>query len=220
MNQTTRREKGMTEVQKTTACACGGEATEQQLMERLDEVLTEYQGKPGALIPVLQIAQGIFGYLPVSVMKHVALRLGKSYSEVAGVVGFYSFFSTVPRGKHLVRVCLGTACYVRGGKQVLESCRQELGIDVGGTTADGLFTLEVARCFGACGLAPTIMIDEDVHQRVKAPKLRALFAAYRDGPAEVPSAKKTKKTAVKKPPRKTAPASRKGSVRRERVVVK
>lgn len=176
------------------ACACaaggtdkstgyGGGATESQLMERLDEVLTGYQGKPGALIPVLQIAQGIFGYLPESALKRIALRLGKSYSEVAGVVGFYSFFSTVPRGKHLVRVCLGTACYVRGGKQVMEACRQELGIDVGGTTPDGLFTLEVGRCFGACGLAPTIMIDEDVHQRVKPPKLRALFAAYR---ADVP----------------------------------
>jgi len=214
----------MTEVQKATACACGEQATEQQLMERLDEVLTEYQEKPGALIPVLQIAQGIFGYLPVSVMKRVALRLGKSYSEVAGVVGFYSFFSTVPRGKHLVRVCLGTACYVRGGKQVLESCRQELGIDVGGTTADGLFTLEVARCFGACGLAPTIMIDEDVHQRVKAPKLRALFAAYRDGRAE-PAALKTKKRtsksgAVKKPAKKSARAARESAGRRERVVAK
>jgi NADH:ubiquinone oxidoreductase subunit E len=171
-------------------------------MERLDEVLTEYQEKPGALIPVLQIAQGIFGYLPQNVMKRIALRLGKSYSEVAGVVGFYSFFSTVPRGKHLVRVCLGTACYVRGGKQVLAACRQELGIDVGGTTADGLFTLEVARCFGACGLAPTIMIDEDVHQRVKSPKLRELFAGYRDGNA-APAAKKTpKKTAGSRTGRK------------------
>lgn len=168
----------------TAACTCAGpgaQATESELMGRLDEVLTDYQGKPGALIPVLQIAQGIFGYLPENVLKRISLKLGKSYSEVAGVVGFYSFFSTVPRGKHLVRVCLGTACYVRGGKQVMEACRQELGIDVGGTTADGLFTLEVGRCFGACGLAPTIMIDEDVHQRVKPPKLRSLFAAYRNG---------------------------------------
>jgi NADH:ubiquinone oxidoreductase subunit E len=185
-------------------------------MERLDEVLTEYQGKPGALIPVLQIAQGIFGYLPQTVMKRVALRLGKSYSEVAGVVGFYSFFSIVPRGKHLVRVCLGTACYVRGGKQVLAACRQELGIDVGGTTSDGLFTLEVARCFGACGLAPTIMIDEDVHQRVKPPRLRELFAGYRNGKA-APAARKTpKKTATKKTPKKTA-VSRKSAGRKERV---
>jgi len=209
-----------------TACACGETATESQLMERLDEILTEYQGKPGALIPVLQIAQGVFGYLPQTVMKRVALRLGKSYSEVAGVVGFYSFFSTVPRGKHLVRVCMGTACYVRGGKQVLESCRQELGIDVGGTTSDGLFTLEVARCFGACGLAPTIMIDEDVHQRVKPPRLRELFAAYRtDVPggfrADVPptarkTMKKTKKTVTKKPLKK-ATAGRTGTGRTERV---
>jgi NADH:ubiquinone oxidoreductase subunit E len=221
------KEKGMNETAQSS-CACGETATEAQLMGRLDEVLTEYQGRPGALIPVLQIAQGIFGYLPVSVMKRVALRLGKSYSEVAGVVGFYSFFSTVPRGKHLVRVCLGTACYVRGGKQVLESCRQELGIDVGGTTADGLFTLEVARCFGACGLAPTIMIDEDVHQRVKPPKLRALFAGYRDGDVpggfgdgDVPNARKTtKKTVTKKTPKKAPAASRNGAGRGERVGAK
>ena len=166
------------------ACACGAQATDAELMARLDATLAEYKGRPGALIPVLQIAQGIFGYLPEVVLKRIALQLGKSYSEVAGVVGFYSYFSTIPRGRHLVRVCLGTACYVRGGKQVLESCRQELGIDVGGTTADGLFTLEVARCFGACGLAPTMMIDEDVHQRVKPQKLRAIFSGYRDGSAE------------------------------------
>ena len=172
----------MSELTKKTACP--ETASEKELMERLDATLAEYNGRPGALIPVLQIAQGIFGYLPEVVLKRIALQLGKSYSEVAGVVGFYSYFSTIPRGRHLVRVCLGTACYVRGGKQVLESCRQELGIDVGGTTADGLFTLEVARCFGACGLAPTMMIDEDVHQRVKPQKLRAIFSVYRDGSAE------------------------------------
>ena len=172
----------MSELMKKTACP--ETASEKELMERLDATLAEYKGRPGALIPVLQIAQGIFGYLPEVVLKRIALQLGKSYSEVAGVVGFYSYFSTIPRGRHLVRVCLGTACYVRGGKQVLESCRQELGIDVGGTTADGLFTLEVARCFGACGLAPTMMIDEDVHQRVKPQKLRAIFSGYRDGSAE------------------------------------
>jgi NADH:ubiquinone oxidoreductase subunit E len=219
----------------TPACGCGERASETQLMERFREVLTEYQGKPGALIPVLQIAQGMFGYLPEKVLKHVALGLGKSYSEVAGVVGFYSFFSTVPRGRHLVRVCLGTACYVRGGKQVLEACRQELGIEVGGTTTDGQFTLEVARCFGACGLAPTIMIDEEVHQRVKPQRLRALFASYRRGSGET---SKEKRPAVrrgtsrasgaaraKKPPVKKATArgsARKGARKgaRERVVAR
>ena len=177
-----------------TATCCGATASPEELERRLDEVLAEYRGKPGALIPVLQTAQGIYGFLPERALKRISLALGKSYSEVAGVVGFYSYFSTVPRGRHLVRVCLGTACYVRGGKMVLEHLKQELGIDVGGTTADGLFSLEVARCFGACGLAPTIMIDEDVHQRVKPLKLRAILEQYRDGKA--PAA--AKKPAAKK----------------------
>jgi NADH:ubiquinone oxidoreductase subunit E len=160
---------------------------------------------------VLQIAQGIFGYLPEDVLKRVALKLGKSYSEVAGVVGFYSYFSTVPRGKHLVRVCLGTACYVRGGKLVLEGLKQELGIEVGGTTADGQFSLEVARCFGACGLAPTIMIDEDVHQRVKPLKLRVILEQYANGKAP---AKKAGPKAGKKPAAKKAAGSPVGKAKR------
>lgn len=209
--------------------ACPEKASEAELMERLESTLAEYKGRPGALIPVLQIAQGIFGYLPEIAIKRIALALGKSYSEVAGVVGFYSFFSTVPRGRHLVRVCLGTACYVRGGKQVLEACRHELGIDVGGTTADGQFTLEVARCFGACGLAPTIMIDEDVHQRVKPQKLREMLAEYRNGKAGAPSVIKTRgsRSAAKtaKPNRaakRATPAKRDGGAKRRvaRIAIK
>lgn len=189
----------MNEASGTTCCS--EKASEPELVARLDAVLAEYKGKPGALIPVLQIAQGIYGYLPEKVLKRVALALGKSYSEVAGVVGFYSFFSTVPRGRHLVRVCLGTACYVRGGKLVLDALKQELGIEVGGTTADGEFSLEVARCFGACGLAPTIMIDEDVHQRVKPLKLRPILDGYRNGAGapKTRAASKAAKPAAKKP---------------------
>ena len=201
----------MNQVSATAAC-CGEQASHEELLGRLDGVLEEYRGKPGALIPVLQIAQSIFGYLPEDVMKRVALKLGKSYSEVAGVVGFYSYFSIVPRGKHLVRVCLGTACYVRGGKLVLEGLKQELGVEVGSTTADGQFSLEVARCFGACGLAPTIMIDEDVHQRVKPLKLRAILEQYANGKS--PSAKKAGPKAVKKPAAKKAAGVPKGRGRR------
>jgi NADH:ubiquinone oxidoreductase subunit E len=164
--------------------ACAEKASEAELLARLEQVLEEYKGKPGALIPVLQMAQGIFGYLPEIALKRISLALNKSYSEVAGVVGFYSFFSTSPRGKHLIRVCLGTACYVRGGKRVLEALKDELEIDVGQTTPDGNFSLEVARCFGACGLAPTIMIDNDVVQRVKAAKVRAILDKYRNGKGE------------------------------------
>ncbi len=168
----------MPEVDKVQ-CACGEEASEEELLARLDEVIAEYREKPGALIPVLQIAQSIFGYLPEVALKRIALGLNKSYSEVAGVVSFYSFFSTTPRGKHLVRVCLGTACYVRGGKRVLDALKQKLGVEVGETTADHLFTLEVARCFGACGLAPAVMIGEDVHHRVKPNRVESILSKYR-----------------------------------------
>jgi len=167
--------------EKACCCACEEQASEEELLARLDEVIAEYRDKPGALIPVLQMAQAIFGFLPESVLKKVSLGLNKSYSEVAGVVGFYSYFSTVPRGEHIIRVCLGTACYVRGGKQVLEALQNKLGIDVGGTTEDRQFSLDVARCFGACGLAPAIMIDDDVHQRVKPTKIQAILDQYTRG---------------------------------------
>ncbi len=123
----------------------------------------------------------MFGYLPESALRKIATALDKPYSEVAGVVSFYSFFTTVPRGKHLVRVCLGTACYVRGGKEVLSALKAALGVEVGETTSDRTFSLDVGRCFGACGLAPVIMIDQDVHQRVKPAKVAKLLERYRNG---------------------------------------
>ncbi len=170
----------MAEPKSAAGGGCVETATEEEMLARLDEVLAQYRDRPGALIPVLQIAQSIFGYLPAAALKRISLGLGKSYSEVAGVVGFYSFFSTVPRGKHQVRVCLGTACYVRGGKEVLDAMKDELGIDVGQTTADKLFSLDVGRCFGACGLAPVITIGEDVHQRVKPSKVRHILEQYKE----------------------------------------
>ena len=165
--------------EQNTKCACVEEATEEELLSRLDEIIAEYRYKPGALIPVLQIAQGIFGYLPRSALTKISLGLNRSYSEVAGVVGFYSFFSTVPRGKHLIRVCLGTACYVRGGKRVLDTLKKSLGIDVGQTTEDRMFSLDIARCFGACGLAPTMTVDDEVHQRVKPTAIGEILDRYR-----------------------------------------
>ena len=171
---------------ESAPCACG-QPSREELLARLDEVLARYEGKPGALIPVLQTAQGIFGYLPEAALKRISLKMNKPYSEVAGVVGFYSFFSTVPRGRNLIRVCLGTACYVRGGKNVLEAVKQKLGVDVGQTTPDRLFTLEVARCFGACGLAPVLTVNDDVHHRVKPNKIDDVLAKYRQ---EQPSKRK------------------------------
>ncbi len=163
---------------------CHTEPTEADLRRRLDPLLAPFLKMPGGLIPALQAAQNLLGYLPETVLKRMALAFNKPYSEVAGVVGFYSFFTTQPRGRHLVRVCMGTACYVRGGQQVLDALRKELGVEVGDTTPDRLFTLEIGRCFGACGLAPTVMIDRDVHQRVKPGRVAAMLEPYRQ-PAAV-----------------------------------
>jgi NADH:ubiquinone oxidoreductase subunit E len=173
----------MSEELKQCVC-CGEELSEEEQFKRLDETLKQYKDKPGGLIPVLQIAQGIFGYLPEKALKYIAGSLNKPYSEVAGVVGFYSFFSTHPRGKYLIRVCLGTACYVRGGKEILDSLKKELKIDVGETTEDRLFSLEVGRCFGSCGLAPVILVNDDVHRRVKASKVGEILAQYKGGEEE------------------------------------
>jgi NADH:ubiquinone oxidoreductase subunit E len=159
-------------------CTCIADLTEAEIISRLDEVIKEYRSKPGALIPVLQIAQGMFGYLPQPALKHISLELGKPFSEVAGIASFYSFFSIVPRGKHLIRVCLGTACYVRGGLQVLNAIKKELNIDVGDTTPDRMFSLEMARCFGACGLAPAMSIDDEVYKRVKPLKVPEILMAF------------------------------------------
>jgi NADH:ubiquinone oxidoreductase subunit E len=164
---------------KNYKCSCTEETTEEELYTILDEVIEDYRSKAGALIPVLQITQNLFGYLPAEAIKRIAVKLGKSYSEVAGVISFYSFFSRYPRGKYVVRVCLGTACYVRGGKTVLESFNRHLKIDVGQTTPDRLFSLDVGRCFGACGLAPVIMINDTVHQRVKPEKVGEIVSYYK-----------------------------------------
>jgi NADH:ubiquinone oxidoreductase subunit E len=163
-----------------TPAAAAPPATEQigtEQLEQLNRVIEEFSDPDSALIPVLQKAQDLLGYLPVAVLKHIALRLNKPYSEVTGVVSFYSYFSTVPRGKNVVRVCLGTACYVRGGKDVLKSLQDTLHLEVGQTTPDRQFSLEIGRCFGACGLAPAVMVNDQVHQRVKPARVRELLAS-------------------------------------------
>jgi NADH:ubiquinone oxidoreductase subunit E len=159
-------------------CSCNEAIDEEQLYEQLDEIIEMHRGKEGALIPILQSTQNLFGYLPEAALKTISRKLHKPYSEVAGVVGFYSYFSTVAKGKHTIRVCMGTACYVRGGKDVLKSLMDELKINVGETTEDRLFSLEVGRCFGACGLAPVIMVDDEVFQKVKPAKVGEILQAY------------------------------------------
>ncbi len=158
--------------------SCNDSLAEESLYGQLDDIIELHRKEEGALIPILQSAQNLFGYLPEGVLRRISVKLHKPYSEVAGVVGFYSYFSTIAKGKHTIRVCLGTACYVRGGKDVLKSLMDELKINVGETTDDRMFSLEVGRCFGACGLAPVIMIDDVVFQRVKPSKVSELLKPY------------------------------------------
>jgi len=145
----------------------------------LDEKLAELAAQPGALIPALHAAQKIFGYLPEDVMIRVAEAVGVNLSEVYGVATFYSLFSLEPRGRHIIGVCLGTACYVNGADALLERLSRELGVKQGQTTEDGQFTLTATRCLGACGLAPVITIGDDVYGRLAPDKIPDILAKYR-----------------------------------------
>jgi len=160
-------------------CNCGG-SEQEKLYAQIANVIDLYKGKEGSLIQILHLAQQIYGYLPLELQEFIAKNLDLPLSEVTGVVSFYSFFTTTPHGKHTIRVCLGTACYVRGGKRVVEHLQQKLGVDIGKTTEDGCFTLEIARCIGACGLAPTMMIDGKVFKQVNVNKLDTILAAYEE----------------------------------------
>jgi len=165
----------MTEKTATQTCSAG---SDEHKAEKLANAIDLYREKEGGLIQVLHLAQEIYGFLPLEVQEVIARAMDIPLAEVTGVVSFYSFFSTTPRGEHTIRVCLGTACYVRGGKKIIEDLISRLGVEVGGTTPDGKFTLEVARCIGACGLAPAMMIDDKVYKQVTPAKMGKILADY------------------------------------------
>lgn len=145
----------------------------------IDALLAEYRTRRGGLIPVLQKAQVLLGFLPVEVQNYIALGLKLPASDVFGVVSFYSFFTMVPRGLHTVRVCLGTACYVKGSGRLLEKIEEHLKIKVGETTPDREFGLEAVRCVGACGLAPVVVVDETTHGMVDPAEVVEIVNSYR-----------------------------------------
>ena len=151
------------------------ELTNQEKFYELKVFVKENKEKKGYLIPVLYKAQSLFGYLSPEVQKAVAKEMNISISEVVGVVTFYSYFKTQPTGRHTVTICMGTACYVRGAKKILEALQGKLGIKMGETTKDLRFTLGDQRCFGSCGMAPVIMIDGNVHGRLTPSKLDAIL---------------------------------------------
>ncbi|MFA7116709.1 MAG: NADH-quinone oxidoreductase subunit NuoE [Bacteroidales bacterium] len=149
-------------------------------IEKIAEICKEFDNKEGDLINVLHKVQGAFGYLPEEVQREIAKHLNIPVSKVYGVVTFYSFFTMTPKGKHSISVCLGTACYVRGAEGILDEVKKELGIDVGGVTDDGQFSLDCLRCIGACGLAPVMLIDEKVYGRLVPDMIPDILSKYKD----------------------------------------
>ncbi|MBU0574698.1 MAG: NAD(P)H-dependent oxidoreductase subunit E [Proteobacteria bacterium] len=145
---------------------------------KLETIIAKHKAKQGGLIPVLEEAQVALEYLPISVQKKIARDLNLPFSRVYGVVTFYSFFTMTPRGRHTARVCMGTACYVRGGKALADALKKEFGVEEGGTTPDRKFTYETIRCLGACGLGPVVVVDADVHGRMKPSKIKDKLSQY------------------------------------------
>lgn len=152
--------------------------TEEQKKELLLEIENHLK-LPGPLMPILHEAQRIFGCIPVQVQKIVSEATGVPIAEINGVVTFYSSFTLEPKGEHIVGVCLGTPCYVRGAQTILDAVKKELGVDVGQTTADGYYTLDAIRCIGTCGMAPVMSMDEDVFGEVDVTKAKKLIKDYR-----------------------------------------
>lgn len=146
--------------------------------DRIEEICSEFENNPGELISILHKCQGYFGYLPEEVQIEIARHLRIPVAKVYGVVTFYSFFTMKPKGRHSISVCMGTACYVRGAENVLEELKKIIGIEVGGVTDDGKFSLECLRCVGACGLAPVMLIDDKVYGRLEPGMIKGILAQY------------------------------------------
>ncbi len=149
-------------------------------IEKLKAVIKEKKQKKGPIMPILHEAQKIFGYLPIEVQKIISEELEVPLSEIYGVATFYSQFTLIPKGKYTIGVCLGTACYVKGSQKILDKIKDELGIEVGGTTKDKRFSLEATRCIGACGLAPVITINEDVYGKIEPSEVAEILAKYKE----------------------------------------
>ncbi|WP_430884059.1 NAD(P)H-dependent oxidoreductase subunit E [Fusibacter sp. JL216-2] len=152
----------------------------QDKLQELDAYIDSLEDKKGSLIHVLHRAQNLFGYLPMEVQLYIARKLDVPGAKVFGVVSFYSYFTTEPRGKHTISVCMGTACFVKGSEDVLKKFMNELGIEKnGGMSEDKMFTVRDVRCIGACGLAPVVMVGEKVYGHVKKDDVKTIIDEYR-----------------------------------------
>ena len=166
---------------KNNDCNCfknNIDPTEMEKISKIKKVIKEYKNVKGALIPVLHKAQEIYGYLPLKIQKIISDEMKMPLAEIYGVVTFYSQFLTVPKGNYKIQVCLGTACYVKGSGKVIEKISQLLGVEVGKSTKDGKFSLDAVRCIGACGLAPVMMINDDVYGQMTPEQVEDILKKY------------------------------------------
>ena len=151
----------------------------QEQWEKIDAIIQKHGSSNGNIIPLLEEIQEYLGYIPVEVQEEISKKTGISKNHIYGIVSFYSYFTMVPRGRHRIQVCLGTACYVRGGKLIAEKIEKEYGLKPGECTKDGRFTYETARCFGACGLAPVMVVDGDIYSKVEVPMVDEILKKYK-----------------------------------------
>ena len=154
-------------------------AIDSKTLQQIKKIIGAANGKTGARIRVLQQVQELVGYLPHEVLETISGEMRIPMSELYGITSFYSFFSMVPKGKYVIQVCLGTSCYVKGGQKILDTLNKDLGLESGGTTPDGKFSLQTVRCIGCCGLSPVMAIREDVHRKVKPSQLKDILSSYR-----------------------------------------
>ncbi len=149
------------------------------LRGKIKDIIEANRNLKGALIRILQSAQSLYGYLPSQVLTIISDEMKVPLSEVSGIVSFYSFFSTVPKGDHVIQVCMGTSCYVKGGQRILDTLKKDYGLESGGTTSDKKFSLETVRCLGCCGLSPVVAVGEDIYRRVKPGKIGNILSSYK-----------------------------------------
>ena len=151
----------------------------EKMTPEISAFIDEWKSKPGNLIMVLHQVQQTYGYIPRNIAIEISERLSVPLAKIYGVVTFYNFFKLEKAGKYKIQVCLGTACYIRGGDDLLKTLEKELGIGCGGTTPDGLFSIEAVRCLGCCGLAPVAVVNGDVHGKLEAKDVAGIIEKYR-----------------------------------------
>jgi NADH:ubiquinone oxidoreductase subunit E len=150
----------------------------EEQIKQLDELIETYGKKDGGLIPLLEKAQDLLGYLPESVQQRIADKTDISPNRIYGVITFYSFFTMEPRAKHRIQLCMGTACYVKGAEEIMKKLEKNYNVKMGESTKDGRFTFEKARCLGACGLAPVMVIDDKVYGKVNIDEIDDILSQY------------------------------------------